>query len=35
MLSIDSVSYRYRQAPEAALQDVSLRIPGDGVYGTR
>lgn len=33
MLSIDSVSYRYRQAPEAALQDVSLRIPGDGVYG--
>lgn len=33
MLSIDSVSYRYRQAPEAALQNVSLRIPGDSVYG--
>ena len=33
MLSIDSVSYRYREAATPALQDVSLNIPAGGIYG--
>jgi len=33
MLSIDSVSYRYREAATPALQGVSLNIPAGGVYG--
>ena len=33
MLSIDSVSYRYREAATPALQNVSLNIPAGGVYG--
>lgn len=33
MLSIDSVSYRYRNAPEAALHELTLRVPGNSVYG--
>lgn len=33
MLRIDGVSYRYRDATSAALQNVSLEIPGSGVYG--
>lgn len=33
MLSIDSVSYRYREAATPALSEVSLTIPAGGVYG--
>ena len=33
MLQIDGVSYRYRAASSPALQDVSLNIPANGVYG--
>ncbi|QRM19794.1 ATP-binding cassette domain-containing protein [Dechloromonas sp. TW-R-39-2] len=33
MLQIDGVSYRYRNAAQAALQDVSLSIPSAGIYG--
>ncbi|MBL8419303.1 MAG: ABC transporter ATP-binding protein [Dechloromonas sp.] len=33
MLLIDGVSYRYRDAASAALQDVSLNIPAAAVYG--
>jgi len=33
MLSIDSVSYRYRAAATPALQGISLNIPANGVYG--
>lgn len=33
MLSIDGVSYRYRDAAAPALQSVSLNIPADCVYG--
>jgi ABC-2 type transport system ATP-binding protein len=33
MLSIDSVSYRYRAAASPALHDISLNIPANGVYG--
>nr|MBL8410653.1 ABC transporter ATP-binding protein [Dechloromonas sp.] len=33
MLSIDSVSYRYRAAAHPALSDVSLSVPAGGVYG--
>jgi ABC-2 type transport system ATP-binding protein len=33
MLSIDSLSYRYRAAAGPALQQVSLSIPAGGIYG--
>ncbi len=33
MLVIEGVSYRYRDAPQAALDKVSLNIPAGGVYG--
>lgn len=33
MLHINGVSYRYRNAQQAALQDVSLTIPAAGIYG--
>jgi ABC-2 type transport system ATP-binding protein len=33
MLSIDSISYRYREAAAPALQNVSLNVPAGGVYG--
>lgn len=33
MLQIDGVSYRYRNAAQAALQDISLSIPSTGIYG--
>ena len=33
MLSIDSVSYRYREATTPALQTVSLNVPAGGIYG--
>ena len=33
MLRINGVSYRYRNAAQAALQDVSLSIPAAGIYG--
>ena len=33
MLDIAGVTYRYRGAPQAALDDVSLNIPAGGVYG--
>lgn len=33
MLQIDGVSYRYRAASSPALQDISLNIPANGVYG--
>ena len=33
MLLIDGVSYRYRDAASAALQNISLNIPAAAVYG--
>ncbi len=33
MLHIEGISYRYRDAGQAALNNVSLRIPAGGVYG--
>lgn len=33
MLAIDGVSYRYRNGGTPALQQLSLSIPGGGVYG--
>ena len=33
MLHINGVSYRYRNAQQAALHDVSLTIPAAGIYG--
>lgn len=33
MLSVDSLSYRYEAAAAPALDDVSLNIPGGGIYG--
>ncbi len=33
MLHIEGISYRYRDANQSALNDVSLQIPAGGVYG--
>ena len=33
MLRIAGVSYRYRDAPTPALHEVSLEIPGGGIFG--
>ena len=33
MLSVDSLSYRYEAAAAPALDNVSLNIPGGGIYG--